>query len=716
MTNQYPRDLIGYGELPPNPHWPNDAKIALQFVVNYEEGGENCVLHGDEGSEQFLSEIVGAESYSDRHLSMESIYEYGSRSGFWRLHRLFNQYQVPVTVFGVATALEKNPSAVAAMQQSNWEIASHGLRWIHYQHFTEQQEREHIEQAIEIHKRVTGSKPKGWYTGRTSPHTLKIIAERDDILYCADSYADDLPYWDTQYSKPLLIVPYTLDSNDMRFATPQGFNTGEHFFQYLKDAFDELYQEGSDSPKMLSIGLHCRLAGRPGRLAGLRRFLDYVKGFDDVWCTTREAIAEHWLAEHPYNTEPSKLSAPLKQNHVVADLRSAIPQKGEGVLSGLTVSVKDLFDVEGTITGAGLPIWAETAQPATQHAESVTRLLDSGAQLGDKTQLDELAYSLAGDNSHYGLSLHPHSDDHLSGGSSSGAAVSVARGESDIGLASDTGGSVRVPASYCGLYGLRPTQNSISTKGMVPLAPRFDTVGLLTRDMQALKKASCVLLNHNELQTLALRKSVDRPLAWCEALWSGVDVKTKQLSRALFDAYEGEKMQLDPPVLDSKQRAACFTVLQAESIWRTHYEWLSAHKNSFGESVRQRIDWGESIPLTKQIQADKWLKQWRDALPFWLPKGVVLMLPTTPTTAPKAESLLSAHDTVNNNSREQLLGLTAIAGLSGWPQLSCPILPASTQLKSDVMEDKVSVHSISFLAHQHRELDLFDMAQRVLSV
>ncbi|TXR53481.1 allantoinase PuuE [Reinekea thalattae] len=298
MNNDYPRDLIGYGQTPPNANWPNKAKIALQFVINYEEGGENCVLHGDEGSERFLSEIVGAESYADRHLSMESIYEYGSRSGFWRLHRLFTQANIPTTVFGVATALQKNPDAVKAMLDANWEIASHGLRWIHYQDFSKEEERVHIEEAIRIHQETTGSKPRGWYTGRTSPYTLELIAERDDILYCADSYADDLPYWDNNYSKPLFIVPYTLDTNDMRFATPQGFNSGEQFYQYLKDAFDELYREGEQSPKMLSIGLHCRIVGRPARLAALRRFIEYTKQFDDVWYATRQQIAEHWLAEH----------------------------------------------------------------------------------------------------------------------------------------------------------------------------------------------------------------------------------------------------------------------------------------------------------------------------------------------------------------------------------------------------------------------------------
>jgi putative urate catabolism protein len=703
MSKDYPRDLLGYGATPPNPKWPNNARIAIQFVVNYEEGGENCVLHGDEGSEQFLSEIVGADSYADRHLSMESIYEYGSRSGFWRLHRLFNEYQLPVTVFGVATALEKNPPAVEAMKASGWEIASHGLRWIHYQHFTPQQEREHIEQAIALHEKVTGSKPKGWYTGRTSPHTLKLIAERDDILYCADSYADDLPYWDTHYSKPLLIVPYTLDSNDMRFATPQGFNSGEQFFQYLKDSFDELYREGTQAPKMLSIGLHCRLVGRPGRLAGLRRFIEYIDGFSGVWCATRESIAQHWL--DIASPQPIESHSQSEQAHIISDLRRHNDLESAGPLSGLTVSVKDLFDVEGEVTGAGLPEMAKQSQPAKQHAQVVAKLMESGAKLGDKTQLDELAYSLAGDNSHYGISLHPHSEQHLSGGSSSGAAVSVARGESDIGLASDTGGSVRVPASYCGLYGLRPTHGEISVQGMIPLAPRFDTVGMLSRDLATLKKASCVLLDHHELQTVAMRKNIARPLAWCESLWQGVDPATKAAALQLFEQYKGEKLQLSQPVLNSSQRATCFSVLQAESIWRTHHKWLAKHLHCFGKEIRTRLTWGQSLPLAQQIEADNWFAQWQQELPFWLPKGAVLLMPTTPTTAPHLDSLTQG---TSASARQSLLGLTAIAGLSDWPQLSCP-LPSSEPSISGA-----AVHSVSFLAHKHRELDLFDMAQRIL--
>ncbi|ABG40938.1 polysaccharide deacetylase [Paraglaciecola sp. T6c] len=300
MNHAYPRDLIGYGDTPPNPNWPGKAKIALQFVLNYEEGGENCVLHGDEASEVFLSEIIGAQAYKDRHLSMESMYEYGSRAGFWRLHRLFERLNVPITVFGVTMALQRNPEAVAAMKDAKWEIASHGMRWIHYQDMPEAQERKMIDASMQLHQAITGSKPVGWYTGRTSPNTLKLISERDDLLYCADSYADDLPYYDTNYPKPLLIVPYTLDTNDMRFASAQGFNSGEQFFQYLKDAFDVLYEEGNYAPKMLSIGLHCRIIGRPARMAALQRFIEYVQSHDQVWLCTRQEIAQHWKDNFPY--------------------------------------------------------------------------------------------------------------------------------------------------------------------------------------------------------------------------------------------------------------------------------------------------------------------------------------------------------------------------------------------------------------------------------
>ncbi len=296
----YPRDLCGYGPNPPAAAWPDGAKIAVQFVVNYEEGAENCVLHGDAASEAFLSEIVGAVPLAgERHMNIESLYEYGARSGFWRLHRLFTGSGVPVTVFGVAMALERNPDAVAAMHAANWEIASHGYRWIDYQNIDEATEREHLRQALEIHERVTGSRPAGWYLGRCGPNSHRIVAEDGGFTYNSDTYADDLPYWDYSHPTPQLMLPYTLDANDMRFATPQGFNSGQQFFDYLKDTFDVLYEEGS---RMMSIGLHCRLAGRPGRLAALRRFVDYVQSRDKVWLARRIDIAEHWRNIHPATT------------------------------------------------------------------------------------------------------------------------------------------------------------------------------------------------------------------------------------------------------------------------------------------------------------------------------------------------------------------------------------------------------------------------------
>ncbi|PGH56399.1 allantoinase PuuE [Azospirillum palustre] len=297
----YPRDMIGYGATPPQANWPGGARVALQFVINYEEGGENCVLHGDAASEAFLSEIVGAQPIPGaRHMNMESIYEYGSRAGFWRLHRLFTERNLPVTVYGVAMALERNPEVVAAMKAAGWEIATHGWRWIDYQHLPAEVEREHMLRAIEVHTRVTGERPLGWYLGRCSPNTWRLVAEESGFLYNADSYADDLPYWDDSHGRPQLIVPYTLDANDMRFATNQGFNSGDQFFAYLKDSFDTLYAEGETAPKMMSIGLHCRLVGRPGRAAALARFLDYVRSHDKAWVATRLDIARHWIAEHPY--------------------------------------------------------------------------------------------------------------------------------------------------------------------------------------------------------------------------------------------------------------------------------------------------------------------------------------------------------------------------------------------------------------------------------
>jgi len=293
------RDFVGYAGQTPENVWPEGQRLALQFVVNYEEGGENCILNGDSASEAFLSEIIGAQPLlGARHMSMESIYEYGSRAGFWRLHRLFTERAMPVTVYGVATALEKNPKAVAAMKAADWEIASHGLKWINYQDIPKSEEQAHIESAIKIHTRVTGERPLGWYTGRTSPNTRDLVQAAGGFLYDADSYADDLPYWVSDYETPYLIIPYTLDANDMRFATQQGFNSGEQFYTYLKDAFDTLYAEGKTSPKMMSVGLHCRLAGRPGRSAALARFLDYVQCFDNVWITRRVDIARHWHRHH----------------------------------------------------------------------------------------------------------------------------------------------------------------------------------------------------------------------------------------------------------------------------------------------------------------------------------------------------------------------------------------------------------------------------------
>jgi len=307
VTMRYVRDMRGYGRNRPDPKWPGGARIAVQFVVNYEEGGESCVLHGDAASETFLSEIVGAMPLAGaRHLNMESIYEYGSRAGFWRLHRMFNERSMPVTVFGVAMALERNRDAVRAMLDAGWEIASHGYRWIDYQHVDEKTEREHIRQAVDIQKRLTGAAPLGWYTGRCGPNTRRLVVEEvAGLVYDADSYADELPYWVEVGGKPHLIVPYTLDANDMRFATAQGFNSGDQFFTYLKDGFDYLYAEGGKgSPKMMSVGLHCRLAGRPNRSAALARFLDYVAGHEKVWLPRRIDIAWHWHAHHKPDPSP----------------------------------------------------------------------------------------------------------------------------------------------------------------------------------------------------------------------------------------------------------------------------------------------------------------------------------------------------------------------------------------------------------------------------
>jgi putative urate catabolism protein len=300
MSEQIPRDLVGYGANVPHAQWPDGARIAVQFVINYEEGAENCVLNGDAASEAFLSEMVGTAARPGvRHMSMEWLYEYGSRAGFWRLRRLFDERGLTATVFAVGMALERNPEAARAMVESGFEIASHGWRWIDYQYVDEATEREHIGLAVAAIERATGQRPLGWYTGRCSPNTRRLVAEYGGFLYDADSYADDLPYWELVDSKPQLIVPYTLDTNDMRFVAPQGFNSGEQFFAYLKDAFDVLYAEGAQRPKMLSVGLHCRIAGRPARAAALARFLDYVKQHEKVWVCRRVDIARHWREHHP---------------------------------------------------------------------------------------------------------------------------------------------------------------------------------------------------------------------------------------------------------------------------------------------------------------------------------------------------------------------------------------------------------------------------------
>ena len=298
---RYIRNMSGYGPKAPDAKWPNGAKIAVQFVVNYEEGGENCVLHGDAASEAFLSEIVGAAQWPDqRHWNMESIYEYGARAGFWRLHRLFTELDIPATVYGVATALARSPEQVRAMQSAGWEIASHGLKWVEHKDMDPDTERAQIAEAVRLHTEVTGERPRGWYTGRCSVNTVPLVAQEGGFDYISDTYDDDLPYWMTVEGRDQLIIPYTLDANDMRFATPQGFNAGDQFFNYLKDSFDTLYAEGqAGSAKMMSIGLHCRLIGRPGRVAALRRFMEYAKSHADVWFARRIDIAHHWAATHP---------------------------------------------------------------------------------------------------------------------------------------------------------------------------------------------------------------------------------------------------------------------------------------------------------------------------------------------------------------------------------------------------------------------------------
>jgi allantoinase len=300
-----PRDMVGYGASPPHPRWPGGARLALQFVLNYEEGAERCVLEGDPACETFLSEMANPAAFAARHMSIESLYEYGSRVGVWRLLRIFERRKLPLTVFGVALALERNPEATAAFVAAGHEIASHGWRWISYQDVDESTERDHVARAVAAIERLTGSKPVGWYTGRDSPNTRRLVVEHGGFLYDSDSYADELPYWQLVSGKPHLVVPYTLDCNDMRFASSQGFAQGEDFFVYLRDTFDSLYREGEQAPRMMSVGLHCRLAGKPGRSGALERFLDHVQRHDRVWICRRVEIARHWAATHPFR-EPAR--------------------------------------------------------------------------------------------------------------------------------------------------------------------------------------------------------------------------------------------------------------------------------------------------------------------------------------------------------------------------------------------------------------------------
>ena len=298
MTKKDNRNLIGYGSNLPKVDWPNKARIAVQIVLNYEEGAENCVLNGDKNSEVFLSEIIGAQPIKGRHMNMESLYEYGSRVGFWRLHNLFQEKKIPITIFGVGMALEKNPEICKAIIEADYEVASHGWRWIDYQNIKKSEEKKHMQLAIKAHTKIFGKRPDGWYTGRCSPNTRDLVMEDGGFLYDSDSYSDDLPFWESRNKKKQLIIPYTLDNNDMRFATNQGFNTGDHFYSYLKDSFDALYEEGRTNPKMMSVGLHCRLIGKPGRIQSLKKFLDYIQKHEDIWICKRVDIAKHWIKNY----------------------------------------------------------------------------------------------------------------------------------------------------------------------------------------------------------------------------------------------------------------------------------------------------------------------------------------------------------------------------------------------------------------------------------
>ena len=298
MKKKFLRDMVGYGKKLPKVKWPNNAKLALQIVLNYEEGSENCVLHGDRTSEVFLSEIIGAQPVKGRNINMESLYEYGSRRGFWRIHKLFQEKKIPITIFGVGMALEKNLEICQAIKESDYEVASHGWRWIDYQKVSRSTEKKHMQMAIKSIEKIFGKRPLGWYTGRCSPNTRDLVIEEGGFLYDSDSYSDDLPYWEVCGKKRQLIIPYTLDNNDMRFATNQGFNSGEQFYTYLKDSFDALYNEDNTNLKMMSVGLHCRLIGRPGRIQSLKKFLDYVLKHEDVWICKRIDIAKHWIKNH----------------------------------------------------------------------------------------------------------------------------------------------------------------------------------------------------------------------------------------------------------------------------------------------------------------------------------------------------------------------------------------------------------------------------------
>lgn len=388
------RDLIGYGRTIPQADWPGGARIAVQIVLNYEEGGENCILHGDAASEAFLSEIVGAAPWPGmRHMNMESLYEYGARAGFWRLWRLFTGRGVPVTVFGVATALARNPEVVAAMREADWEIASHGLKWIDYRDMPRAEEAAQMDAAIRLHEAVTGERPLGWYTGRSSVNTLELGLERG-FAYLADSYADDLPYWLYGRAGTGLVVPYTLDANDMRFATAQGFNTGEHFFTYLRDSFDALYAEGATAPKMMSVGLHCRLVGRPGRIAALARFLDHVAAHDGVWLARRIDIARHWTARHPAEAlRPSTMSAAQFLTRF-GDIFEDTPEIAlRAWQPGLTAREDSAEGLHAALIGAlrGLPAEQQRAL-IRAHPELAGRL----AQAGQLTQASTTEQGSAG--------------------------------------------------------------------------------------------------------------------------------------------------------------------------------------------------------------------------------------------------------------------------------------------------------------------------------